>query len=106
MEPEMNNESTKDTGGVIIPVSAIRTLVCAGYEKFTRVFSEKQQSFDAMMWDVGELKDRPTTQKRAYLYFTRYGTTNQALPQAYAEVVKSWLVLEGKSITNIHHRSD
>src|SRR6266566_1518691 len=106
MEPEMNNEATKDTGGVTTPTAAVRALVRAGQEKFAHTFTAKQQSFDSMIWDVRELNDRPSTQNHTHLYFTRYGTTNQALPQAYAEVVKSWLVLEGKSITNMHHRSD
>jgi hypothetical protein len=63
----MNDKSTQDTRSVITPTIAIRSLVHAGHEKFARTFPGKQQSFDAMIWNVGELNDRPTTQQRTHL---------------------------------------
>ena len=100
-EPEINDELVQDMGNVSMPTTAIQALVRAGRAKFTRQFVEKQQRFNALSWDVRELNDRPAIKHRTHLCFTRYGTTDQALPRAYAEVVKSWLVLEGKSIDSI-----
>lgn len=94
----MNHPSTQDAKSVAMSTTAIQALVSAGKEKFAYVFSERPQSFNAMSWDIRELNDRPATQTHAHLHFTRHGTTNQALPQTYAEVVKSWLMLERNAI--------
>lgn len=101
----MNYEATKiDLGGA--PMGAIQTLVHAGQEKFVCEFPGEQHSFDAIAWNVKELRDRPVTQGYLMLYFTRYGTKDQALPQVYAQVVKSWIILDRQSISTMFIRND
>jgi hypothetical protein len=101
----MNDRSleNKKQGGERTP--PIQALVHVGREKFALDFLGKQVDFDAASWDVSMFRDRPATQKDRILYFTRYGTTEQLLPQIYAEVVKSWIILERQSVGNMRNRS-
>jgi hypothetical protein len=85
--------------------TAIQTFVRLGREKFGCEFLE-QHCFDARAWDMRGFKDRPTAQSQNRLYFTRYGTLDQELPQSYAEVIKSWIILKGGSIGTMFHNSD
>ncbi len=94
----MNDRQMQDERTGAAPTAAIQALVHAAQEKFARDFPGEVHCFDASIWDVRHLKDRPATQTHAKLYFTRYGTTDQPLPQTYAEVLKSWLVLERRSV--------
>jgi hypothetical protein len=94
----MNDRQIQDERTGPAPTAAIQALVHAAREKFARDFPGEPHCFDASIWDVRHLKDRPATQPQGKLYFTRYGTKDQALPQAYAEVLKSWLVLEEHSL--------
>jgi hypothetical protein len=94
----MNDRQIEDERTGAAPTAAIQALVLAAREKFARDFPGESHCFDASIWDVRHLKDRPATQSQDKLYFTRYGTTDQALPQTYAEVLKSWLVLEQHSL--------
>ncbi|GHO77212.1 hypothetical protein KSD_49830 [Ktedonobacter sp. SOSP1-85] len=94
----MNNEATNGVGSASLPTAAIQALVRAGQEKFAQVFQAKLQSFDEMIWDVNGLKDRPGMQYDKHISFTRHGNANQALPQTYVAVVKSWLVLDHSSL--------
>ncbi len=95
--------SDNDQGEV---TAAIQALVRAGQETFACAFPGDQQRFDACTWNVRALRDRPTTQTRVTLYFTRYGTVDQALPQMYAQVIKSWIILERQSINTMGDRTD
>ena len=82
----------------------IRTLVAAGREKFTADLDPDASTFDAPAWDISGLKDRSTNKATRRLYFTRYGTTDQVLPQLYADVVKSWIILDRRSAGNMAGR--
>lgn len=79
---------------------AIISLVEAAKAKFAAEFSGSGQSFDSMIWNIKLKADRTTTGARPRLHFTRYGTLDAPLPAVFAEVVKSWLMLQPWS--NIH----
>src|SRR5437773_4426528 len=95
-----------ESGREAEPTAPIQALVHAGREKFTLDFPDQQQDFDAISWNMRGLRDRPATQSYTTLYFTRYGTIDQGLPQTYAEVVKSWIILERQSLGNMIQRGD
>ena len=85
---------------------AILELIAAGRERFDKDFGVDPSGFDALCWDVASLKDRSVNRANRRAYFTRHGTTDQALPPVYAEVVKSWIVLERRSTGNLGCRVD
>jgi len=85
---------------------AVRELIDAGRERFAEDFGADPSGFDAPCWDIASLKDRSVNRANRRAYFTRYGTTDQALPPVYAEVVKSWIVLERRSAGNLGCRVD
>lgn len=68
---------------------AIRRLVAAGREKFFLDLRGDGSAFDAPCWDIAGWKDRSVSRTNRRVYFTRHGTRDQALPSAYADVVKS-----------------
>jgi hypothetical protein len=74
--------------------AALSELIALAKERFAAVFSGHDHDFDALVWPIKQLRDRSTSGTTANLYFTRYGTLDQPLPTLYAEVVKSWLILE------------
>ncbi len=86
--------------------SPLQALVRAGQEKFALDFAGSQLRFDAIAWDLRPFRDRPATQNHVWLYFTRYGTLDQALPYTYAEVIKSWIILERQSASNMVQRTN
>jgi hypothetical protein len=100
----MKDESKMNVCSVTLSSSAIQALVRAGQEKFACDLPGEHHRFDAMTWNLRGFKDRPTAQGYGLLYFTRYGTKDQVLPPVYAEVVKSWIILERQSISNMFHR--
>jgi integrase len=73
---------------------AIINLVEAARAKFTAEFSGSGQGFDSMIWNVKFKADRTTSNSRPRLHFTRYGTLDAPLPAVFAEVIKSWLILQ------------
>jgi hypothetical protein len=79
------------------PPAAISELLALAREKFAADFSGKDHDFDALVWDIKSLRDRSTSRTNSNLHFTRHGTLNQPLPSLYADVVKSWLILELRS---------
>lgn len=85
---------------------AILELIAAGRERFAKDFGAAPSAFDAPSWDIASLKDRSIDRSNRRAYFTRHGTTDQALPPVYAEVVKSWIVLERRSTGNLGCRVD
>jgi hypothetical protein len=56
-------------------------------------------TFDAPIWDASRWKDRPAAQTQRSLYFTRHGTVDEPLPQQYAVIIKSWVILGPRSIS-------
>jgi len=86
--------------------ASFQALVRAGREKFPSAFPGEDQHFDAPVWDVRAHKDRPLVQTNINLYFTRFGTTDQALPPVYAQVVKSWVILDWHSVATMCIRCD
>lgn len=87
------------------PGDAIRRLVAAGCQKFNDYFGESQQ-FENIRWEVGPLQQRMTSKDSLGLYFTRHGSTREALPAAYADVVKSWVLLAKSHLTAGHMRKN
>lgn len=79
------------------PPAANSELLAIAREKFAADFSGKDHNFDALVWHIKPLRDRSTSRANSNLYFTRYGTLDQPLPSLYADVVKSWLILELRS---------
>jgi hypothetical protein len=73
---------------------AITSLVEVARTKFAAEFFDSGQSFDAMIWNIKLKADRTTTRTRPRLHFTRYGTQDAPLPAIFAEVIKSWLILQ------------
>jgi hypothetical protein len=85
---------------------AVRDLICAGRNQFAIELAGAQFDFDAMCWDVTSLKDRSVVAGSRKLYFTHYQTLDQPLPQIYADVIKSWIVLERQSYISMAHKVD
>jgi hypothetical protein len=85
---------------------AIRRLVVAGREKFAADLQHSQSEFDDISWDISSLFDRSVSRSNRRVYFTRRGTTDQPLPSVYADVVKSWIILERRSAKYMACRVD
>ncbi len=81
-------------------------LVVAGREKFAADMQHSQSEFDDMSWDISSLFDRSVSRSNRRVYFTRRGTTDQPLPSVYADVVKSWIILERRSAKYMARRVD
>src|SRR5258708_4485630 len=84
----------------------IQDLICLGQEHFAMALPGSRQTFDAISWDIKSLADRSPARREDRIYFTRYGTTNDPLPSLYANVIKSWVILERRSVSNMSHRVD
>lgn len=85
---------------------AIRKLVVAAREKFASDMQHGQSEFDDIDWNLFSLFDRSTTRSNRRVYFTRRGTTDQPLPALYADVVKSWIILDRRSAKHMARRVD
>jgi hypothetical protein len=83
---------------------AIRALLAIAREKFAVDLHMDVALFDQPAWDVSALRDRSTSLRNQKLYFTRRGTTDQALPATYGNVVKSWIILDRRSAGNMGRR--
>jgi hypothetical protein len=86
--------------------AAIRALLAIARQKFAADLRLDVSCFDQPSWDVRGLRARGTTRENPTLYFTRHGTTDQALPAVYGNVVKSWIILERRSVGNMGRGSD
>lgn len=84
-------------------LTAIEQLVALGRQRFAKRLPK--QNFDAFVWDISSVLDRSSWRGRTNLYFTRHNTTDQPLPNAFANVVKSWIILESRSVTNMKQRA-
>ena len=85
---------------------AIQKLVLLGREKFALDLPGDQHQFNAFCWSIRSLSDRSTRNCNENLYFTRYRTTDDPLPDTYADIIKSWVILERGSLANMDHRVD
>src|SRR5437764_10515568 len=85
---------------------AIQELVLLGREKFALDLPGDQHQFNAFCWSIRSLSDRSTRNCNEKLYFTRYRTTDDPLPDTYADIIKSWVILERGSLANMDHRVD
>jgi len=85
---------------------AIQDLLSIAREKFVADLRVDVSVFDQPAWDVRALRDRSTTTANPTLYFTRRGTLDQPLPAVYGEVVKSWIVVDRRSVGNMSRRAE
>jgi hypothetical protein len=86
--------------------AAIRALLAIARQKFAADLHMDAALFDQPVWEVSALRDRSTSLQNQRLYFTQRGTTDRALPAAYGNVVKSWIILDRRSVGNMGRRSD
>ena len=86
--------------------NAFAVLVATARERFAVGFASVGLDFDEPCWDIRALKDRTANRASPRLYFTRHGTTDDPLPPTFALAVKSWLILEYGSATNMGRRLD
>src|SRR5437667_99864 len=73
---------------------SLAKLVATAREKFAAEFQDETAEFDASSWDISNLKERSTNPASRRIHFTRRDTTDQALPPLYANVLKSWVILD------------
>lgn len=82
---------------------AVTELVAVGREQFTSLFGQTDQAFEEIVWNAGHLLRRWTASENLRLYFTEYGTLDRPLPNDYAHVIKSWLLLSSLSARSMEH---
>ena len=99
----MNDVNGSPTERSVPGLSALQQLVTLGRQRFAKRFPG--QDFEASVWDVSSLMERSHWRKRTNLYFTRHQTTDQPLPDSYAAAVKSWIILESRTVTNMKQRA-
>ncbi len=92
---------TRDTGR-----GALAVLVASARERLAVGFVSAGFDFDEPCWDIRALKDRTANNASPRLHFTRHGTTDDPLPQAFALAVKSWLILDYGSAGSMGLRLD
>jgi hypothetical protein len=83
---------------------SVQKLIAAAREKFAAEFPGTVD-FDAPSWDISSLKERSTNPAARKVYFTRRHSTEQPLPPIYANVLKSWIILDRHSAENMPRRS-
>lgn len=83
---------------------AVQELVALGRRQFTLALANTGQRFEDPVWDVTSLLTRITRRHNARLFFTYHGTQSEPLPRCYADVVKSWLLLEGSTAETMRNR--
>jgi hypothetical protein len=64
------------------------------------------QKFDAPYWDVRHLRTSAARQTNPRAYFTRYGTLDEPIPGPFADVVRAYLVLYRRGLSNLGQRLD
>ena len=85
---------------------ALELLVSEARDLFAADLAGSGSSFDDPVWETLSLKDRNVTRSNRRIYFTRYGTTDQALPVYFAQAVKSFLLLDRHSPKHMGRRLD
>ncbi len=58
------------------------------------------EDFDADVWDMRSLIYRPGIVRVRRLHFMRLNIPDSPLPKQYAQLIKSWIVLDGKSLAD------
>ena len=86
--------------------TAMRAVLAAAREKFAADLRTDVAVFGQPSWDVRGLRDRGTVRANPTLYFTQRGTLDQPLPTAYGDIVKCWLILDRRSVSNMSRRLD
>ncbi|MFZ0547513.1 MAG: hypothetical protein WAM60_18850 [Candidatus Promineifilaceae bacterium] len=86
-----------DTTNLEPGAAAIEKLVALGRRKFKEFLGDTNQSFADMVWNVGTLLRRFTATENIYLHFTYHSSLEKPLPEKYANVIKSWLLLSDAS---------
>lgn len=86
-----------DTPNLEPGAAAIEKLVALGRRKFNDLLGDTGQSFEDIVWNVGPLLRRFTVTENIRLYFTHHDTLDKPLPENYANVIKSWLLLSDVS---------
>lgn len=76
--------------------TAIESLIALGRRQFKADLGQTNQSFDDMVWDVTSLASR-TPNGALRLYFTQHSSCDIPLPQGYADLIKSWVLLSRKA---------
>jgi integrase len=72
-------------------------LITAGKQQFQQIFAGRAVAFSDPVWEVGFMQTRLTGSEMYKVRFTRWQTTADPLPAYYANVVKSWLLLNPSS---------
>ena len=72
-------------------------LITAGKQQFQQIFAGRAVTFSDPVWEVGFMQTRLTGSEMYKVRFTRWQTTADPLPAYYANVVKSWLLLNPSS---------
>jgi hypothetical protein len=85
---------------------AIQVVLSIARENFVADLRIDVSVFDQPAWDVRALRDRSSTTANSTLYFTRHGTLDRPLPAVYGDVVKSWIIIDRRSVGNMGRRSD
>ena len=86
--------------------AAVRRLIASAREALPREFGPSAPDFDSVCWDVRAWCDRQISHSNPRVYFTRWGTTEDPLPDSFASVVKSWLILAPGSAKHLASRLD
>jgi hypothetical protein len=62
-----------------------------------KVFASQfpSEDFDSVVWKLGSLNDRPGVHPAKSLWFSRLKRRDEPLPDQYADLIKSWIVLDG-----------
>lgn len=76
---------------------AIEKLVMSGRRKFKELLGDTDQSFDDVIWNIGTLLRRFTATENVRLLFMLHDSKERPLPEGYANVVKSCLLLSEAS---------
>ncbi len=83
--------------------AAIEKLVALGRRKFKELLGDTGQSFEDMVWNVGSLLRRFTATENIRLYFMYHDTPSKPLPEEYANIIKSWLLLSDVSARSMEY---
>lgn len=81
---------------------AVPDLIAAGRRQFKHLLGHTDQQFTDGIWNLASLVTRSTSKPRQ-LMFTRF-QDETPLPTPYADVIKSWIVIEGGSPASMWKR--
>jgi integrase len=75
----------------------VDALIAIGKQQFQQIFAGRDVAFSDPVWEVGFLQVRLTGSELYKVRFTHWRTETEPLPAGYADVVKSWLLLNPSS---------